>query len=88
MKVEPSISYKTGSYKTDLLERLRDPAYASGYLKAVLEEHDEAAFQLALRDVAEAQYLPLPATPLQWNEVTELLRKLGLQLRLDLAQAA
>ena len=88
MKAEPSISYKTGSYKADLLERLRDPAYASGYLSAVLEEHDEAAFQLALRDVAEAQHLPLPATPLQWNEATELLRKLGLQLRLDLAQAA
>ena len=88
MKTELSISYKTGSYKADLLARLRDPEYATGYLKAVLEEHDEAAFQLALRDVAEAQHLPLPATPLQWAEATSLLRKLGLQLRLDLAQAA
>ena len=83
MKTEPAVSYKA-----DLLERLRDPEYATGYLNAVLEENDEAAFQLALRDVAEAQHLPLPATPLQWAEVTKLLRGLGLQLRLDLAQAA
>lgn len=76
------------SYNADLLERLRDPEYATGYLNAVLEENDEAAFQLALRDVAEAQHLPLPATPLQWAEVTKLLRDLGLQLRLDLAQVA
>lgn len=76
------------SYKADLLERLRDPEYATGYLNAVLEENDEAAFQLALRDVAEARRLPLPATPLQWAEVTTLLRGLGVQLRLDLAQVA
>lgn len=76
------------SYKTDLLERLRNPEYATGYLNAVLEENDEAAFQLALRDVAEAQHLPLPTTPLRWAEVTELLRSLGLQLRLDMAQVA
>lgn len=76
------------SYKADLLERLRDPEYATGYLNAVLEENDEAAFQLALRDVAEAQHLPLPATPLQWAEMMKLLRDLGLQLRLDLAQVA
>ncbi|MEK7834258.1 MAG: hypothetical protein AAB401_24435 [Acidobacteriota bacterium] len=76
------------SYKADLLERLRDPEYATGYLNAVLEESDEAAFQLALRDVAEAQHLPLPAMPLQWAEATSLLHRLGLQLRLDLAQTA
>lgn len=81
-------SETTVSYKADLLERLRDPEYANGYLNAVLEENDEAVFQLALRDVAEAQHLPLPATPLQWEEVTKLLRGLGLQLRLDLAQVA
>lgn len=83
MKTEPVVSYKS-----DLLERLRDPEYATGYLNTVLEESDEATFQLALRDVAEAQHLPLPATPLQWAEVTKLLRDLGLQLRLDLAQVA
>ena len=60
MKTEPAVSYKA-----DLLARLRDAEYASGYLNTVLEEGDEAAFQLALRDVAEAQQMPLPATPLQ-----------------------
>ena len=79
---------KAVSYKADLLERLRDQEYATGYLNAVLEESDEAAFQLALQDVAEARQMPLPATPLQWSEVTKLLRVLGLQLRLDLARAA
>jgi DNA-binding phage protein len=83
MKIEPAVSYKA-----DLLERLRDTEYATGYLNAVLEEGDEAAFQFALRDVAEAQQMPLPATPLQWSEVTKLLRALGLQLRLDLARVA
>jgi DNA-binding phage protein len=43
------------SYREDLLERLRDPEYAAGYLNAALEENDEATFQLALQDVAEAQ---------------------------------
>ncbi|MGH9755301.1 MAG: DNA-binding protein [Blastocatellia bacterium] len=43
------------SYRENLLKRLRDPEYAAGYLNAVLEENDEAAFQLALQDVAEAQ---------------------------------
>ena len=83
MKSETAVSYKA-----DLLERLRDPEYATGYLNAVLEEGDEAVFQLALRDVAEAQHIPLPVTPLQWSKVMNLLRSLGLQLRLDLARAA
>ncbi|HMV85898.1 MAG TPA: hypothetical protein PKA34_22555 [Blastocatellia bacterium] len=83
MKIEPTVNYKA-----DLLERLRDPEYATGYLNAVLEENDEAAFQVALRDVAEARQMQLPAMPLQWAETTKLLRGLGLQLRLDLAQAA
>lgn len=76
------------SYKEDLLARLRDPEYATGYLNAVLEEGDEAAFQLALRDVAEAKHAPLPAMPLQWTDVTGLLNALGIRLRFDLKQAA
>ena len=83
MKTEPTVSYKA-----DLLERLRDPEYATGYLNAVLEENDEAAFQVALRDVAEAGQMQLTAMPLQWAETTKLLRGLGLQVRLDLVQAA
>ena len=76
------------SYREDLLERLRDPEYATGYLNAVLEENDEAAFQLALQDVAEAQQAPLPEAPLRWSNVISLLSALGIQLRLDLKRAA
>ncbi|MBI1763135.1 MAG: hypothetical protein HYR56_17040 [Acidobacteria bacterium] len=76
------------SYKEDLLVRLRDPEYAAGYLNAVLEENDEAAFQLALRDVAEAKRMPLPAAQLQWTDVTGLLNALGIRLRLDWKRAA
>lgn len=44
------------SYREDLLERLKDPDYAAGYLEAVLEEDSSPeAFLLALRDVAEAK---------------------------------
>jgi probable addiction module antidote protein len=45
---------KTKPYKEHLLAKLKDPEYAAGYLNAVLEEGDDAAFLLALRDVAEA----------------------------------
>lgn len=83
MKTEPAMNCKM-----DLLARLRDLEYAVGYLNTVLEENDQAAFQLALRDVAEAQYMPLPATPLQWSEMIRLLRGLGIRLRLDLKRAA
>lgn len=45
-------------YKEDLIERLKDPEYASIYLTACLEESFEAkdmgVFQLAVRDVVEA----------------------------------
>src|SRR5262249_18532591 len=45
---------KTIPYKEILREDLKDPEYAAGYLNAVLEEGDDAAFLVALRDVAEA----------------------------------
>ncbi len=38
-----------------LLERLRDPELAAEYLNAALAEGDQAAFMLALRDVAKAR---------------------------------
>ena len=41
------------SYREDLLRRLKDPAFAAGYLSKCLED-DEATFLIALRDVAEA----------------------------------
>ncbi len=42
------------NYKTDLLKRLSDPAYAAEYLAQTLAQRDEAAFMIALRDVVEA----------------------------------
>ncbi len=44
----------TVSYRAYLLDSLRDPQEAAGYLNAVLAEGDQAAFVLAIRDVAEA----------------------------------
>jgi len=41
------------SYQDDLLRRLKNPKYAVGYLNACLEEEDEGAFLLAVRDVAQ-----------------------------------
>jgi hypothetical protein len=76
------------SYHEDLLERLRDVEYATRYLNAVLEENDEAAFQLALQDVAEAQHMPLPETPLRWSNVMNFLSALGARLRLDMKRVA
>lgn len=46
------------SYKEHLIEKLKDPEYASDYLNACLEESfetkDMGIFQLAVRDVVEA----------------------------------
>lgn len=42
------------SYHDDLLRRLKNPKYAVGYLNACLEEADDGAFLLAVRDVAQA----------------------------------
>lgn len=51
---------RTKSYEADLHIRLRDPQYALQYLRAALEdddEHSEAVFLLALRDVAQAHQM-------------------------------
>jgi probable addiction module antidote protein len=49
---------KYRNYKEHLIEKLKDPEYASAYLNACLEESFEAKdmgiFQLAVRDVVEA----------------------------------
>jgi probable addiction module antidote protein len=42
------------NYKVDLSQRLRDPEYAAEYLAQVLEDGDDSAFLLALKDVVEA----------------------------------
>lgn len=42
-------------YESWLIEQLKDPAEAAAYLEAVIEEGDQAAVMLALRQVALAQ---------------------------------
>jgi probable addiction module antidote protein len=42
-------------YEPWLIGQLRDPAEAAAYLEAVIEEGDQAALMLALRQVAQAQ---------------------------------
>ncbi|MBI4412011.1 MAG: putative addiction module antidote protein [Deltaproteobacteria bacterium] len=44
----------TESYRDWLIESLKDPKEAAGYLTACLEDGDPDVFLLALRDVAEA----------------------------------
>jgi DNA-binding phage protein len=48
-KIEPVAD---SDFKTDLLEKLKDPHYAVAYLAACIEEGDDV-LRLALRDVAE-----------------------------------
>jgi probable addiction module antidote protein len=42
-------------YEDWLIERLKDPSEAAAYLEAVIEEGDQAALMLALRQVALAR---------------------------------
>lgn len=42
-------------YEDGLKEALADPEEAAAYLNAALEENDQEAFLLALRDIAEAR---------------------------------
>lgn len=43
------------TFHEDLIESLKDPAEAQGYLEAALEDGDPQLFLAALKDVAEAQ---------------------------------
>lgn len=47
---EPGLAYEDW-----LVDRLKDPAEAAGYLEAVIEQGDQKALMLALRQVAMAQ---------------------------------
>ena len=52
MKTKKSVSYEEG-----LMERLKDPQYAAGYLETSMndkESNPEELFLIALRDVAKA----------------------------------
>jgi len=43
------------AYEPWLIEQLKEPAEAAAYLEAVIEEGNQAALMLALRQVAQAQ---------------------------------
>jgi probable addiction module antidote protein len=42
-------------YEPWLIEQLKDPAHAAAYIEAVIEDGDQAALMLALRQIAQAQ---------------------------------
>ena len=42
-------------YEPWLIEQLKQPAHAAAYLEAVIEDGDQAALMLALRQIAQAQ---------------------------------
>src|SRR5258706_16312710 len=42
-------------YEPWLIKQLKDPAHAAGYLEAVIEQGDQGAIMIALRQVAQAQ---------------------------------
>lgn len=42
-------------YEPWLIDELKDPAEAAAYLEAVIEDGDQAALMLALRQIAQAQ---------------------------------
>ena len=68
---------RTKSYEADLPTRLRDPEYAIEYLRSALEDQDEhadAVFLLALRDVAQAN-------------LKAVLKAVGLNLSVQLASS-
>jgi len=49
------MSLPYANYETGLLEDLTDPAEASAYLKAALEEGDRAVFLIAIKQVVNAR---------------------------------
>lgn len=57
----------SASYYEGLLYRLKDPAQATAYLNAALEDGDQEVFLLALRDVAEARGMARVAEDAQLN---------------------
>jgi probable addiction module antidote protein len=45
---------KGSNFQEDLLERLKDPEYAAGYIAAAMEENDPSFLQVVLGDVIRA----------------------------------
>ena len=64
------IKSRTTSYRESLLKSLKDPREAVEYLNAALEEDDEAAFIIALRNVAEARGMSTVAAEAELNRVS------------------
>lgn len=64
-------------YRTDLLARLQNPAYAAGYLSEVSRMDDCATLLIARRDVAEAVSERSNSKPRinDWNE--EMQNRIG-----------
>jgi DNA-binding phage protein len=54
--------YTTTSFRELLLEQLRDPEFASAYLRDALASRDPIEIADTLRDIAKAQGVPLPLT--------------------------
>lgn len=54
-KASEPIAATSASYDDWLVERLKDPEEAAAYLEAVLEDADQGALMLALRQIAIAQ---------------------------------
>jgi hypothetical protein len=72
----------TDDYRSDLLNDLRDPSYASGYLKAVLSDADPVAISIALKDIAEAYQINVPTKTID----AEYVHNLAIALREQLAR--
>src|SRR3989337_2996362 len=53
-QVENYVRPKSKSYQSNLLEALKDPTEAVGYLNAALEDGEPEVFLLALRDVVDS----------------------------------
>ncbi len=60
----------TADYKNGLLNRLKDPAYASEYLNEALNEGSQEVFMLALRDVARSKGMTQTAREADLNRET------------------
>lgn len=58
------------NYKNGLMQRLRDPVYASEYLNEALKEGSQELFMLALRDVTKAKGMAQAAKEANLNRET------------------
>ncbi|MDZ7667543.1 MAG: addiction module antidote protein [Desulfotignum sp.] len=60
----------TTDYKNGLMQRLRDPVYASEYLNEALKEDSQELFMMALRDVTKAKGMAQAAKEANLNRET------------------